>query len=272
LDHNDVGASGAAARRGRRNPLEGERLVGLITDRDITVRSTAAGIAPDQQRVAEVMTADPRACREDDDARDVLRRMSKAQVRRMPVVDAEGCLIGIVSLGDLATEQAAGADEALRCISTPSEPDRSGTLTTARADAARNAPPGRLSEDEQRELDRRLREPDPGRPDEGRAPGSGVAETGGQGRGFALGDEDHVRAAFGLSGSPAQGGDQEMRGGYGGEGYRHYGASYSSGALGGGAGGPAYFGGQDQTIQVFVNRETDGRPPTPRSPSRRAGR
>src|SRR3954451_21781727 len=119
-----------------------------------------------------------------------------------------------------------------------------------------------------------MNQPTPDRSTRGSEPDTAGSGEGSRAtsKGLELRDEDHVRAAFGLSGSPAQGGDQEMRGGYGGEGYRNYGASYSSGALGGGAGGPAYFGGQDQTIQVFVNRETDGRPPTPRSPSRRAGR
>jgi hypothetical protein len=78
----------------------------------------------------------------------------------------------------------------------------------------------------------RSAEPDAAGSGEGRAASS---------RGLRMRDEDHARAAFGLSGSPAQGGDQQMRGGYGGEGYRHYGADYASGAQGG-AGGPAYAG------------------------------
>jgi CBS domain-containing protein len=113
------------------------RLLGIITDRDITVRSTAAGAAPGEQSVQEIMTSDLISCGPDDDAAEVLRRMSALQVRRMPVVDEVGRLVGIVSLGDLAVDGAPETDEALRRISTPAEPDRSGTPSTARADAAR---------------------------------------------------------------------------------------------------------------------------------------
>jgi len=204
--------------------LEG-RLVGMITDRDITVRSTAAGLAPDQQVVEEIMTTDLISCRADDDTQDVLRQMSTLQVRRLPVVDREGHLVGIVSLGDLAADGAPGSEEALRRISTPAEPDRSGTPSTARADATRDNRPSPLSDDERRELERRLSTPDGPRPDRGRAP-----DNDGQTRGMVR-DEDDVRAAFGSTGSPAEGnGTGHMAGGFGGDGYAHYGQGFGPGA------------------------------------------
>ena len=106
---------------------DGTKLLGMITDRDITVRATSAGLAPDQCKVSEVMTTDPRFCYEDDPVNEVARLMGDQQIRRVPVVDRDNKLVGIVSLGDLATDakddRAAGS--ALEQISSPSEPDRS---------------------------------------------------------------------------------------------------------------------------------------------------
>ena len=203
------------------------RLLGIITDRDITVRSTAAGAAPGEQSVQEIMTSDLISCGPDDDAAEVLRRMSALQVRRMPVVDEVGRLVGIVSLGDLAVDGAPETDQALRRISTPAEPDRSGTPSTARADAARDRRPAPLSDEERRELDRRLSDPPGPRPDEGRAPdGSGGTRSGG----LAFSDEDNVRAAFGSFGNPASGGGTgHMPGGFGGDGYANYGETLGPG-------------------------------------------
>lgn len=106
---------------------DGQRLVGVLTDRDITVRATSAGLSPDQCKVSEVMTAEPRYCYEDDPVVEVTRMMGGQQIRRVPVVDRNDRLTGIVSLGDLATgakyDRAVG--DALEQISAPSEPDRS---------------------------------------------------------------------------------------------------------------------------------------------------
>src|SRR5436853_7904119 len=110
---------------------EGKHLVGVLTDRDIVVRSTAAGALPDATRVNEVMSEDVRWCFEHDQVEQVQRQMAEMQIRRLPVVDGERNLVGIVSLGDLAAEHASGVAETLRSISEPSEPDRTGTLTTA---------------------------------------------------------------------------------------------------------------------------------------------
>lgn len=103
---------------------DGERIVGIITDRDITVRATAAGKDPDETRVREIMTEDVRWCFEDGDVMGIVRMMSDVQIRRIPVVNRNKRLVGIVALGDLATDRAEGANEALRRISEPSEPDR----------------------------------------------------------------------------------------------------------------------------------------------------
>src|SRR5437868_15152771 len=81
---------------------ENERLVGMITDRDITVRSTAMGEDPKAMRVRDAMSKDVLCCHEDDDVRDATRLMESKQVRRLLVLDRDDRLVGIVSLGDLA--------------------------------------------------------------------------------------------------------------------------------------------------------------------------
>ena len=99
----------------------------MITDRDITVRSTAAGQAPDSTRVGDVMSTDVRTCMASQSVEEVLTEMGNVQIRRVPVVDqATHDLVGIVSLGDMATKQSKGTEQALQEISSPSEPDRSG--------------------------------------------------------------------------------------------------------------------------------------------------
>jgi CBS domain-containing protein len=97
---------------------DGSRLQGMITDRDIAVRAVANGRAADTL-VREVMSEDVIWCSEDDDTQDVLGRMGDRQIRRIPVVDANRNLVGIVSLGDLAIEDEENVDEALRSISMP---------------------------------------------------------------------------------------------------------------------------------------------------------
>ncbi|HYI43187.1 MAG TPA: CBS domain-containing protein [Sphingomicrobium sp.] len=82
---------------------DGTRLIGMITDRDIAVRGVARGYGPDTQ-VRELMTDDVICARIDDDVEEVAMRMSEAQVRRLPVIDENEQLCGIVSLGDLSRE------------------------------------------------------------------------------------------------------------------------------------------------------------------------
>ena len=106
--------------------VEGGRLVGMVTDRDIVVRAVSAGRAPGQTSVADVMSAGISYCFTDEVVDEVMQRMRDIQVRRMPVMDrATGRLAGIVALGDLATKHSAEVDRTLSEISTPSEPDRS---------------------------------------------------------------------------------------------------------------------------------------------------
>ena len=98
---------------------EGERLIGMITDRDITVRGVAEGRGPDTP-VRDLMS-DGIVCADiDEDIDAVAQKMSDAQVRRLPVVDEEQKLCGIVSLGDLARETGdEAAHEALQGVSQP---------------------------------------------------------------------------------------------------------------------------------------------------------
>ena len=83
--------------------IEGDRLIGMITDRDIAVRGVAKGHGPDTP-VRELMTSGLICARVDDDVEEVASRMSEAQVRRLPVIDSDDRLCGIVSLGDLSRE------------------------------------------------------------------------------------------------------------------------------------------------------------------------
>jgi len=84
--------------------VDSGRLIGVVTDRDITVRATAEGLDPLTTHVSDVMTREVVACREDDDVRQAARLMQDAQLRRLLVVDDAGRLTGIVSIGDLALQ------------------------------------------------------------------------------------------------------------------------------------------------------------------------
>jgi CBS domain-containing protein len=98
---------------------EGDRLIGMITDRDIAVRGIAKGNGPDTP-VRELMTNDIVCVRESDDVEDIASKMSKAQVRRLPVIDDQEKLCGIVSLGDLSRETDDDtAGQALEGVSQP---------------------------------------------------------------------------------------------------------------------------------------------------------
>jgi CBS domain-containing protein len=98
---------------------EGDRLIGMITDRDIAVRGIAEGHGPDTP-VRELMTNDIICARIDDDTDDVAARMAEAQVRRLPVIDDQENLCGIVSLGDLTqTGEDDAAEQALEGVTQP---------------------------------------------------------------------------------------------------------------------------------------------------------
>lgn len=115
----------AAARRMREMDVgalpvtDGKALVGMVTDRDITVRGVAEGMVAQESLVSDVMTEEVRWCNEDDSVEAVMAEMGEAQVRRLPVLGANREVVGIVALGDIATRQSAHTDEALREISTP---------------------------------------------------------------------------------------------------------------------------------------------------------
>ena len=98
---------------------EGDRLIGMITDRDIAVRGVAKGHGPDTP-VRDIMTSGIVCARTSDSVEDVASRMSEAQVRRLPVIDDSEKLVGIVSLGDLSREtDGETAHHALEGVSAP---------------------------------------------------------------------------------------------------------------------------------------------------------
>jgi CBS domain-containing protein len=98
---------------------ENDRLVGTITDRDITIRAVAGGKDPNRTVVREAMSEGVLYCFEDQSVDEVAAMMGDKQVRRMPVLDRGKRLVGIVALGDLATRRGADdeAGEALSQIS-----------------------------------------------------------------------------------------------------------------------------------------------------------
>lgn len=98
---------------------ENDRLVGMLTDRDIAVRAVAQGKSADTP-VREIMTREVLYCFEDEDLDDVSSNMAKVKVRRMPVVNRDKRLVGIISFGDLARHE--DADTAGHTIAEISEP------------------------------------------------------------------------------------------------------------------------------------------------------
>jgi CBS domain-containing protein len=97
---------------------DGSRLVGMITDRDIAVRGIAEGCGPDA-RVGDIMSREVKYCFDDAEMDEVLVNMAQIQVRRMPVVDHDKRLVGIISLADLDREEPRRSGEALRHIVQP---------------------------------------------------------------------------------------------------------------------------------------------------------
>jgi len=100
---------------------EDDRLIGMVTDRDIALRAVAQGKGPDTP-VRDVMTQQVMYCFEDQDVRDIAQNMGDQQVRRLPVVNRDKRLVGIVSLADLALYQTAAATEAIEGVSQPGGP------------------------------------------------------------------------------------------------------------------------------------------------------
>jgi CBS domain-containing protein len=108
---------------------EGDKLVGMVTDRDIVIRGVAQQADTKTMKLADVMSTNVRCAKEDEDVDDVLSQMAETQIRRMPVIDKQQRLVGIVSIGDIASkdpDDEADIGMSLGDISEPAEPDRSG--------------------------------------------------------------------------------------------------------------------------------------------------
>jgi CBS domain-containing protein len=97
---------------------ENDRLIGMITDRDIAIRAVAAGKGPDTP-VREVMSSDVKYCYEDEDLDHVAKNMGDIQVRRLPVLDRSKRLVGILALADLAMKEKKAATQAVSGVSKP---------------------------------------------------------------------------------------------------------------------------------------------------------
>lgn len=109
---------------------ENDRLIGMITDRDIAVRAVAEGKDPESTKVSEVMTKQILYCYEDQEVDEVAANLGDQQVRRLPVLNRDKRLVGILSLGDLAKNKAAPhqVEDALSRISR----DKKGSFSEVR--------------------------------------------------------------------------------------------------------------------------------------------
>ena len=105
---------------------DGDKMIGMLTDRDITVRATAEGLDPKQTKVREVMSKEVIALQEDQDAKEAAELMQTRQIRRLPIVSRDKRLVGMFSLGDLArhTEDPKLAGKTLKQVSEPSKASR----------------------------------------------------------------------------------------------------------------------------------------------------
>jgi CBS domain-containing protein len=103
-----------------------DRLVGMLTDRDITVRATAEGRDPTKTQVKEVMTPEVAYCFEDQDVSEAAKLMQEKQIRRLPILNRQKRLVGIVSLGDVAVHSGEEkiVSETIQEVSEPAEPKR----------------------------------------------------------------------------------------------------------------------------------------------------
>ena len=114
---------------------DGDRLCGMVTDRDIVVRGLARDSDPKTCKLSDVMSGHVRTARQDDDVDEVLSEMASSQIRRMPVVDGQDKLVGILSIGDIAAkspEDEGDVAMSLGDISSPAEPDRAGQQPPAK--------------------------------------------------------------------------------------------------------------------------------------------
>lgn len=100
---------------------QNRKLLGIVTDRDLAVKIVAEGRDPKQTRIEDVMTRDPVTVHPDDDMQKALRAMEVHQVRRLPVVDSQGVIVGIIAQADLAMrlDQPKKTAEVVEAISHP---------------------------------------------------------------------------------------------------------------------------------------------------------
>ena len=103
---------------------ENGRLVGMVTDRDIVVRAVAEERSPGDTSVREVMSEGVCYCFEDDDIGQAAGVMAEHQVRRLPVINREKQLVGLIALADLGRSEKNAAQDALRGISEPTDMER----------------------------------------------------------------------------------------------------------------------------------------------------
>jgi CBS domain-containing protein len=110
---------------------DSNRLLGVVTDRDITCRCTADGRGPETP-VRVAMSRDPKCCRASDDVETVEKIMADEQVRRVPVVDERGCCVGMIAQADLALNQRAATEHELaQVVERISEPAHSAGPTAS---------------------------------------------------------------------------------------------------------------------------------------------
>jgi CBS domain-containing protein len=107
---------------------ENDRLIGMVTDRDIAIRAVAAGKGPNTP-VREVMTQEVKYCFDDDDVEDVAQNMADIKVRRLPVLNKQKRIVGVLSLGDIAV--ADGPEHAGSALCGISEPGGAHSQTAA---------------------------------------------------------------------------------------------------------------------------------------------
>jgi hypothetical protein len=111
---------------------QNKRLKGVVTDRDITIRAVAEGKDANSTKVLEVMTSGVETCNQNDTVQDILNLMEREQVRRVPITDREGRLVGIVAQADVATELTSSHEgmhevaDTLERISEPGRPRQGG--------------------------------------------------------------------------------------------------------------------------------------------------
>ena len=105
---------------------DGERLKGMLTDRDITIRAVAEGMNPNEITVQDVMSPEVVYCFEDQEVEDAAKLMGQKQIRRLPVLNQHKRLVGILALGDVSVDYQDDktTGKTLEKISEPSRPER----------------------------------------------------------------------------------------------------------------------------------------------------